>query len=86
MQTGLTWDNYIDECVHMRNIDKVISLNRSEVLGHKAIRNVTINDDKLKCWSKTWELHGFTRRKGLKSFGGIALENYTWDNTTYSKA
>ena len=30
-----------------------------------------IDDDKLQFRSKAWETHGFTRKKGLKSFGSV---------------
>ena len=62
MKTDLSWDNYFDECPSVRQIEKVISENCSEVLNHVEIRNSTIDNDKLRFHSKQWETHGFTKK------------------------
>ena len=68
---SLTWDNYFDECPHVRELEKIMARNCGSLLNHKSIRNCTIDDEKWRFRSKEWEKLGYTRRKGVKSFGPV---------------
>ena len=68
---GSTWDNYFDECQFVRDLERSLSLNSSDMVNHKSIRNMTIDDDKLRFRSKLWKNCGFSQRKGIKSFGAV---------------
>ena len=68
---GSTWDNYFDECQFVRDLERSLSLNSSDMINHKSIRNLTIDDDKLRFRSKLWKSYGFSQRKGIKSFGAV---------------
>ena len=45
--------------------------NCSLMINHKSMRNLTIDDDKLRHRSKLWKQLGYAQRKGIKSFGAV---------------
>lgn len=71
VQNDLSWDNYFDECHLISELEKFMEKNCSEIINHHSIRNVTIDDDKLRFRSNNWETLGYTRRKGIKPFGPV---------------
>ena len=68
---GETWDNYFDRCSIKREMEQVVSKNCSSLINHKSMRNLTIDDDKLRHRSKLWKQLGYAQRKGIKSFDAV---------------
>jgi len=60
---GSTWDNYFDECQFFRDLERSLSLNSSNMVNHKSIRNLTIDDDNFDLDQNCGKVMDSVRRK-----------------------
>ena len=68
---GDSWDGHYDKSGLIEEIEKLLSKTSSTLINHKSIRDVLIDDDKLRFCSRLWNEVGYPRKKGLESFGPV---------------
>jgi hypothetical protein len=66
-----SWDAYFATIPDIRKFIKIVSENCSAVTFSGGPSDITIDDDRWRFRSSNWAELGYSRRKGLKSFGCV---------------
>jgi hypothetical protein len=70
-QLNSSWDNYFSLIPDIRKLVRLVSENCSAIAFGGTPNDITIDDDKWRFRSSNWSELGYSRRKGLKSFGCV---------------
>ena len=66
-----TWKCHYDEITHIKELQDIVSRVNLEVTFPDGHHDSTIDGDKLWNRSMDWETIGYTRMKGIKSYGPV---------------
>lgn len=66
-----SWDAYFSLIPDIRKVVRIVSENCANVAYSGTPNDITIDDDKWRFRSSNWSELGYSRRKGLKSFGCV---------------